>query len=173
MSAVSLAMWIGLPDHVITGSLLILAAAMQCVRLARWAGDRTASDRLVFVLHVGYAFVPIGFALLGTSIVYPSFVPASAGIHAWTAGAFGMMTLAVMTRASLGHTGQPLAAGPGTQAIYLLAFCAAVLRICAVFHGSIVLIELASIAWVMAFGGFALLYGPKLANRPPAWAGRC
>ena len=173
MSAVSLAMWIGLPDHVITGSLLILAAAMQCVRLARWAGDRTASDRLVFVLHVGYAFVPIGFALLGTSIVYPSFVPASAGIHAWTAGAFGMMTLAVMTRASLGHTGQPLAAGPGTQAIYLLAFCAAVLRICAVFHGSIVLIELASIVWVMAFGGFALLYGPKLANRPPAWAGRC
>ena len=84
-----------------------------------------------------------------------------------------MMTLAVMTRASLGHTGQPLAAGPGTQAIYLFAFCAAVLRICAVFHGSVVLIELASMAWVMVFGGFALLYGPKLANRPPAWAGRC
>lgn len=172
VSAVSLATWIGLPDHVITGSLLIIAAAMQCVRLARWAGDRTTSDRLVLILHVGYAFVPIGFALLGTSIVYPSFVPASAGIHAWTAGAFGMMTLAVMTRASLGHTGQPLAAGPGTQAIYLFAFCAAMLRIVAAFNGSIVMIELASMAWVGAFGGFALLYGPKLATRPPAWAGR-
>jgi uncharacterized protein involved in response to NO len=172
VSAVSLVMWVGLPDHVIAGSLLILAAAMQCVRLARWAGGRTTSDRLVLVLHVGYAFVPIGFALLGTSIVYPSFVPASAGIHAWTAGAFGMMTLAVMTRASLGHTGQPLAAGPGTQAIYLFVFCAAMLRIAAAFNGSIVMIELASMAWVAAFGGFALLYGPKLATRPPAWAGR-
>ena len=172
VSAVSLVMWAGLPDHVSTGSLLILAAAMQCARLARWAGDRTAPDRLVLVLHVGYAFVPIGFALLGISIVYPSLVPVSAGIHAWTAGAFGMMTLAVMTRASLGHTGQPLAARPGTQAIYLFAFCAAMLRIAAAFNGSIVMIELASMAWVAAFGGFALLYGPKLATRPQAWAGR-
>ena len=64
-SAVSLAMWIGLPDYAVTGLALIAAAAMQAVRLARWAGDRTTSDRLVLVLHVGYAFVPIGFALLG------------------------------------------------------------------------------------------------------------
>ena len=166
VSAVSLAMWIGLPDHVVTGSALIASAAMQAVRLARWAGDRTTSDRLVLILHVGYAFAPIGFALLGTSILDPSLVPPSAGIHAWTAGAFGMMTLAVMTRASLGHTGQPLAASAGTQAIYLFAFCAATLRIVAAFNGSMVLIELASAAWVGAFGGFVLLYGPHLARQP-------
>lgn len=74
------------------------------------------------------------------------------------------MTLAVMTRASLGHTGQPLAASAGTQAIYLFAFCAATLRIVAAFNGSMVLIELASAAWVGAFGGFVLLYGPYLAR---------
>jgi len=172
VSAAALAMWIGLSDHVVTGSALIAAAAMQAVRLARWAGDRTASDRLVLVLHVGYAFVPIGLALLGASIFNPSLVPDSAGIHAWTAGAFGMMTLAIMTRASLGHTGQPLAASAGTQAIYLLAFCAATLRIAAAFSGSMMLIEVASAAWVAAFGGFVLLYGPCLAGQPPAWAGR-
>ena len=172
-SAVSLAMWIGLPDHATTGFALIAAAALQAVRLARWAGDRTTSDRLVLVLHVGYAFVPMGFAFLGISIFNPALVPASVGIHAWTAGAFGMMTLAVMTRASLGHTGQPLAASAVTQAIYLFAFCAATLRIVAAFNGSMVLIELASAAWVAAFGGFVLLYGPYLARQPPTWAGRC
>ena len=131
VSIVSLVLWAGLPDRAITGIALIVAAAMQGARLARWSGDRTASDRLVLVLHVGYAFVPIGFALLGASILYPSVVPSSVGIHAWAVGAIGLMTLAVMTRASLGHTGQALSAGRGTQAIYLFALCAAVLRIIA------------------------------------------
>jgi len=172
VSAVSLALWIGLPDHALAGLMLMAAAAMQAVRLVRWAGDRTVSDRLVLVLHVGYAFVPLGFALLGASNLYPAVVPASAGIHAWTAGAVGMMTLAIMTRATLGHTSQPLAAGRGTQVIYLLAFCAAVLRIVAAFNGSIVLVELASVAWIGAFTGFVVIYGPLLARRPPRWAGQ-
>ncbi len=171
-SALAAAAWVVLPNHAMTGVALIVAAALQAVRLIRWAGARTLSDRLVLVLHVAYAFVPIGFALLGISIVDPSLVPSSAGIHAWTAGAFGMMTLAIMTRASLGHTGQPLTADIGTQAIYLLVFCAAILRIVAAFNGSMVLIVAASIAWVAAFGGFVMLYGPGLAGRPPAWAGR-
>jgi NnrS protein len=95
----------------ITGAALIAAAIFQVVRLVRWAGDRTVSDRLVLVLHVGDAFVPLGFVLVGLSILDPAAVPATAGIHAWTAGAIGLMTLAVMSRASLGHTGQPLVAG--------------------------------------------------------------
>jgi uncharacterized protein involved in response to NO len=94
------------------------------------------------------------------------------GIHAWTAGAIGLMTLAVMTRASLGHTGQPLVATAGTQAIYLLALCAATLRILATLAGSMPLMELAGAAWIAAFGGFVLLYAPLLAQRRPVWAGR-
>ena len=167
-----MAFWLVFPDHAITGLALIAAAALQAVRLVRWAGDRTISDQLVLILHVAYAFVPIGFAMLGISTFDSSLVPASAGIHAWTTGAFGMMTLAIMTRASLGHTGQPLTAGVGTQAIYLFAFCAATLRIVAAFSGSMALIELASAAWVAAFGGFVFLYGPYLAGRSPTWAGR-
>lgn len=172
LSLVSLALWVALPDRIITGVALVVAAVVQFVRLARWAGDRTTSDRLVLVLHVGYAFVPIGFAFLGASIFDPAVVPTSIGIHAWTAGAFGLMTLAVMTRASLGHTGQPLAAGLGTQAIYLCVLCAALLRMIAGFEGSTLLMELASVAWVAAFGGFVLLYGPTLSQRRPVWAGR-
>jgi len=172
MTAASLAAWIALPNYVVTGFALIAAAAMQAARLARWAGDRTMPDRLVFVLHVGYAFVPLGLILLGVSNLNPSLVPTSAGIHAWSAGAIGMMTLAVMTRASLGHAGQPLTAGAGTQAIYLFVFCAATLRIVAAFNSSVILLELSSAAWVAAFGGFVLLYGPLLAREEPVWAGR-
>ena len=172
VSLASLVLWVGLPDGAMTGLALIAAAVMQGARLARWAGDRTTSDRLVLVLHVGYAFVPIGFAVLGASILNPSGIPSSVGIHAWTAGAIGLMPLAVMTRASLGHTGQPLTAGRGTQAIYLFVFCAAVLRMIAGLAGSMLLMELASAAWAAAFGGFVLLYGPMLCQQPPVWAGR-
>jgi uncharacterized protein involved in response to NO len=168
-SAVALLAWIAAPAHPATGTLLLLAGLMQLVRLSRWAGDRTATDRLVLVLHVGYAFVPLGFLLIGAS-TWADVVPASAGVHAWTAGAVGLMTLAVMTRASLGHTGQPLEAGPGTQAIYALVLVAAILRIISVFTGSMLLLEAAGIAWIAGFSCFLLLYAPLLAARKPAWA---
>jgi uncharacterized protein involved in response to NO len=172
VSALALTLWVALPLSVSTGIVMIAAAVMQIVRLIRWAGDRTTADRLVLVLHIGYAFLPIGFALLGTSILEPMIVPASAAIHAWTVGAIGLMTLAVMTRATLGHTGQPLRAGIGTQAIYLLAAFSAVVRIVAGFNGSLLLIEAAGAAWVAAFGGFILLYGPLLLRQRPIWADR-
>ena len=60
------------------------------------------------ILHLGYAFVPLGFALAAGHALRPETIPAAAVIHAWTAGAVGVMTLAVMTRASLGHTGHAL-----------------------------------------------------------------
>jgi uncharacterized protein involved in response to NO len=126
---------------------------------------------LVLVLHVGYAFIPLGFLLIGAS-TWIAAVPASAGVHAWTAGAVGLMTLAVMTRASLGHTGHPLQAGFGTQAIYALVLTAAVLRIVAAFAGSITLIEIAGAAWIAGFCCFLLLYAPLLAAHKPAWASR-
>ncbi len=170
-SGLALAAWVVLPDRSLTGYLLMLAAVLQAARLARWAGDRTLADRLVLVLHAGYAFVPVGFALLGAGLLWPDAVPASAGIHAWTAGAIGLMTLAVMTRASLGHTGQPLAASPATQAIYAMALAAAVLRILAAFLGVHLLLDLAALAWIGAFGGFVAVYGRTLAGTPPIWQG--
>jgi uncharacterized protein involved in response to NO len=166
-SALALLAWIVIPAHLATGALLLAAGVVQAVRLARWAGDRTISDRLVLVLHVGYAFVPIGFLLLAAS-TWLTAVPPSAGIHAWTAGAIGLMTLAVMTRATLGHTGRPLEAGPATQVIYGLVLLAAVLRVVAVFAGSAALLEFSSVAWIAGFTGFVLLYAPLLATRKPA-----
>ena len=167
--ALALAAWVVAPDESATGLVLIAAGLIHAFRLARWAGDRTFADRLVLILHVGYAFVAVGFLLTGFAALWPA-VPQSAGIHAWTAGAIGIMTLAVMTRATLGHTAQPLAASPGTQAIYLFAVVAAILRIVAAFEPSTVLLDLSATAWVCTFGGFVALYGPLLMGRPPSWS---
>ena len=79
------------------------------------------------------------------------------------------MTLAVMTRATLGHTGQALEARPSTQVIYGLVFVAALLRIAASFTGSIVMLEFAGFAWIAGFACFIWLYAPLLALRRPAW----
>lgn len=86
LSGASLAAWCVAPEATVTGVALLLAAAVNIVRLARWAGDRTMADRLVLVLHVGYAFVPRGF-LLGGLAAFDAVLP-SAGIHAWTTGAW-------------------------------------------------------------------------------------
>jgi uncharacterized protein involved in response to NO len=161
-SAIALSCWVVLPRGTVPGTALIIAAILQTARLARWAGERTARERLVLVLHVAYAFVPLGFllaALAAFDLVLPS-----AGLHAWTAGAIGSMTLAVMTRASLGHTGYELAAGAGTQAIYAAVVLAALARIGAALFPTWTwsLMHVAVLGWIAAFGGFALLYGPAL-----------
>jgi uncharacterized protein involved in response to NO len=164
VSVVALASWVFTPDWPGTAGLMLAAGVLQAVRLARWAGDRTARDRLVLVLHVGYAFVPLGFFITGGAILFPNVVPVSAGVHAWTVGAIGMMTLAIMTRASLGHTGQALKAGPLTQAIYAAVVIAALCRIAAAFAMSetMPLLHAAGAAWIAAFWIFAVGYGPSL-----------
>lgn len=162
LSSAALALWVIMPEEAPTGMGLIAAAALNLVRLCRWAGDRSFSDRLVLVLHLGYAFVPLGFLLAGLSAF--GITAPSAGVHAWTAGAFGIMTLAVMSRASLGHTGRALVASPALQSVFAVAFAAALARICAVLlpEWSEALLPVAALAWSAAFLGFAFLYAPIL-----------
>ena len=165
LSSAGLALWVVTPEEAPTGVALLAVAALNLVRLCRWAGDRSFADRLVLVLHVGYAFVPLGFLLAGLSAF--GITAPSAGVHAWTAGAFGIMTLAVMSRASLGHTGRALIASPALQAVYAAALVAALARICAVLHPawSEGLLYVAAFAWAAAFLGFASLYAPILCRR--------
>jgi uncharacterized protein involved in response to NO len=167
LSGASLVLWVAAPEGAPAGVALIAAAMLNLGRVGRWAGDRTFADRLVLVLHVGYAFVPLGF-LLGGLAAFDIAAP-SAGIHAWTAGAIGIMTLAVMSRASLGHTGRALTASPALQAVYAAALTAALARICAVLHPdwSEPLLHVSAFAWVAAFLGFAFLYGPILCRARP------
>jgi uncharacterized protein involved in response to NO len=162
LSAATLLLWIAQPSGRLTAAALCVAGLFHIVRLVRWAGDRTWRDRLVLILHVAYVFVPLGFLLAGAGAV--DLIPMSAGIHAWTVGAMGTMTLAVMTRASLGHTGKALTASVFTQAIYAAIVVAALARIGSslIPDWSSPLLALTVIAWCAAFFGFAASFGPLL-----------
>ena len=165
ISALVLIGWIVRPLEPVTGVALLLCSGLHIARLARWTGYRTTSDRLVLILHVAYAFVPLGFVLAALSAW--DLVAPSAGIHAWTGGAIGTMTLAVMTRATLGHTGQSLRASPATHLIYAAVIIAALSRVGAVLQPehSGPLLAIAGGAWAIAFTGFAAAYGPALCRR--------
>jgi uncharacterized protein involved in response to NO len=163
LTALSLLAWIAAPLGWLPGILLALAAAAQATRLMRWKGWKTVRDPLVLILHVGYAWVPIGLTLLAVS-QFGSVVVQSAAVHALTAGAMGTMILAVMTRATLGHTGRELRAGPTTQVIYLLVTLGAVLRVAAPIglldYG--LGMEVAGVCWLGSFVLFVFNYGPIL-----------
>ena len=83
VSAGALMLWVVLPFAHVTAAALLAAGLLQFARLARWAGDRAAAEPLVLVLHVGYAFVPIGLLLAAAGAL--GLVSGSAGVHAWTA----------------------------------------------------------------------------------------
>lgn len=158
----AMALWVIFPTGQSTAAVLSVAGVLHLARLVRWAGERTLSDRLVLILHIAYAFVPAGFFLSALSAA--DLVVSGAGVHAWTGGVIGSMTLAVMTRASLGHTGQALKASLLVQAVYVAIVFAALARICAALEPghSVPLLMASGIAWTFAFFGFAVAYAPLL-----------
>jgi uncharacterized protein involved in response to NO len=158
--------WIGLPASPLTGALFVAAALVLALRLWRWKGIRVWREPILLVLHVGYGFVPLGFLLGAIAILRPESLAATAALHAWTVGAVGLMTLGVMTRATLGHTGRTPTASAMTIAIYAALFAAAVLRIAAGLFPQfyVALVVLSGLAWIAAFALFLVEYGPMLAG---------
>lgn len=162
-TVVALLFWLATPDNRLTGIMLILAAILQLMRLMRWGGWRTARDPLVLILHVGYGWLPIGLFLLGWNVAGGP-IARSAAIHALTTGAMATMILAVMTRASLGHTGRELRANAPTQAIYLLVTAGAILRVAASLGLGpyLPMIETAGVLWGSSLLLFLVAYAPVL-----------
>ena len=167
---VALGMWVARPEALATGGALVVVGVVHAARLARWAGERTGAEPLVWVLHLGYAFVPLGALGIGLEALSSGVFGAAAAQHLWMAGAAGLMTLAVMTRATLGHTGRALTAGGGTVALYLALVVSVLARLAAGLcpAEAVLLHTLAGIAWIGAFGGFAVLYGPLMLRLKPA-----
>jgi uncharacterized protein involved in response to NO len=168
LTAAALIAWTAAPASALSGAALLFAAIAQAVRLSRWQGLRAVREPIVVILHIAYLWIPVGLALLGLSIVTGRFPP-SAALHALTAGAMAGMTLAVMTRATRGHTGRDLVAGPVTIAVYGLITLAATIRVAAPFLpvDYTTAIDIAGAAWIGAFAMFLWAYGPMLALSRP------
>lgn len=163
-----LSAWVMAPDHPLTGILLLATGGLQMVRLARWQGLQTLAEPLVWSLHLGFLWVPVGLLLLGAGIFLPASLPSTAGLHVLTIGAIGGMTLAVMTRATLGHSGRPLTADRMTAAVYLLIALAAILRVSASISDDLYLplLHAAGMAWFTCFVLFSIHFGKMHLSQP-------
>lgn len=164
-TGIALVVWLIAPLSLAAGVMLLAAGAGQLLRLARWRGWRTGAEPLVSILHIGYLWLAVGVALLGASALAPQHIAPTAGIHALAAGAIGVMTLAVMTRATRGHTGRALTAPWGTQLIYVLVNVGALTRVCSALLPSshAWLLPISAVLWSASFALFAALYAPLLA----------
>ena len=163
LGVAGLVSWAAMPELALSGELLLIGGVAQLIRLVRWRGAATWREPLILILHLGYAFVPLGFLAAGLSVLRPDILPATAALHAWTAGAIGVTTLGVMTRVTLSDTGRPPRAPRVTSLIYASAIVAALLRIVAPLSPfTLTLLEASAVAWILAFAGFVLVYGPFL-----------
>lgn len=160
----SLVVWVVFPETVVTATAATGAAFLHAIRLARWHGGRTVDEPLLLALHVGYAFVPLG--MLAVALAALGWIANASALHVLTVGAIGGMTFAVMTRATLGHTGRALTASSSTAIAYLALTLSAVLRpfaelIPTQYH---LLLSLSGGCWLIAFGLFVLEFGPMLVS---------
>jgi uncharacterized protein involved in response to NO len=134
------------------------------VRLALWRGIATRHAPILWSLHLGYAWMPIGLAALAFAYA-GSGLAESTALHALGIGAAGGMTLAVMTRAALGHSGRPLVVSKFIAWAYVLVSLTAILRVFApvlVPDFYMVWVLAAGLAWTLAFVIFLVVYWPIL-----------
>ena len=142
------------PARPITAWLALAAAVTHGLRLSRWCGIRTGTEPLLFILHVAYAWLPVGYALLVLASLGLT-LSSTAALHALTMGGVGTMVLAVTTRVALGHTGRPLHAARLTVLAYTVLGVAVVLRVLSpMIPGAyLTLIDLVAAGWIASFGG--------------------
>jgi uncharacterized protein involved in response to NO len=169
LTGAALLAWLVAPLAKAAGALLLLAGLAHAIRLLRWRGWQTRAEPLVSILHVAYAWVAVALVLIGWSILDPGRFAGASALHALTAGAVGLLTLAVMTRASRGHSGRPLAADRLTIAIYALVFMGALLRLVLPLTPVPYVLgaSIAGLFWSAGMLLFALGYAPMLLARRP------
>jgi uncharacterized protein involved in response to NO len=152
------------PQSRAAGGMALVAAVAQAARLSQWRSLRTVRLPIVWILHLAYAWLPVGLALKAIALL-TGWGTGLSWMHALTIGAAATMILAVMTRASLGHTGRPLIVKPAIVLAYVLLTAATLVRVLG--PGSSILsytqvITIAALLWTGAFALFLCVYGPIL-----------
>jgi uncharacterized protein involved in response to NO len=161
---VALAYWSVLPQGPVTAVLATLAAFAHAWRIGRWCSLAIVREPMLAVLHLGYCFVPAG--LVAISLAALDLIKGTSALHILTVGAIGTMTLAVMTRATLGHTGRPISASPTTLIAFGALCLSAAIRPFAEIEPDYYLFVLCAsgIAWMVAFLLYTIEYGAMLAR---------
>ena len=120
------------------------------------------------MLHLGFGLAATGFVIAGAHALWPTHIPYDAGVHVWAIGGAGVMTLAMMTRATLGHSGRALVASTATKVAYAFIVVALIARVAMSFLPAfqIAFLDAAACAWIAAFLAFLLGYARLLTGEP-------
>jgi uncharacterized protein involved in response to NO len=150
------------PGGLLAGGVAAVAAALGLLRLSRWQGLRTFGRPILAVLHLAYLMVSVTLAVKAAYLLGGATWAAN-WLHLQGIGGIALMVLAVMPRATLGHTGHPLVASPAMLVAWALLPAAALLRA----FGPMLLPGLlpyaaAGALWIIAFGLFLVAHGPML-----------
>jgi uncharacterized protein involved in response to NO len=151
------------------GVLAAVSAVLNALRMRRWGVQHTAREPMLWVLHAGYAFLPIGLALRAVAELTSAFQP-SAALHALTVGCIGLLTLGMMARVTLGHTGRDIKSPRLVTAAFVVLLAGTVLRVAGPMIGprvSTSAIHAAASVWSLAFLLYLVRVGPFLVLRRP------
>ncbi|WP_370046131.1 NnrS family protein [Salipiger sp.] len=162
--AAALIAWVVAPYGMTCAVLSAVAATLNLTRLLRWRGVMTWRSPLLLMLHLAYLMVPLGFASAAAAAL--DLAGQAGAAHIFGIGAVGGMTVAVMMRATMGHTGRPLVAGPALTAAFVLVVAACAARVAgpAVRLGPLDGIDLSAVLWTAGFALLAWRIGPWLAR---------
>lgn len=156
--------WTLFPEQPVTGGLWMGAGGALLLRLRRWRGLQTGGEPLIVCLHIAYGFLAFSLIVIGLNVLFPADVPISSGLHLLSAGAIGLMTMVVMCRALLGHTGRPISSTPFLTTALGLVLLGGVLRVLApwlpAYYG--VLISISGFMWGGGFFLFACSVAPMV-----------
>lgn len=158
--AVSDAVW---PASPVAIAAAVLAALLAIARAWHWGAQHTLRHPLLWVLHAGYAWIIVGLslrALAGLGVVAPSLAT-----HALTVGVIGTLTLGMMARVALGHTGRALVVPTSMVCAFAAINLSAVARALLPWAAARWYMEslwLAGASWTLAFVLFVACYAPIL-----------
>ncbi len=161
LTAIALLVWTFVPDAAGLWGGYLLIGALHLFRLWRWVGWHALAEPMVSVLHAGYLFVGVGFFMLAYANLSAGAFQSNQIPHAWMAGAIGIMTMAMMTRASLGHSGRPIKASAAITLVYIFIISTTLFRMVAEFYPSDILwLHLSATTWIAGFALYLVVYFP-------------
>jgi uncharacterized protein involved in response to NO len=165
LTALALLCWVlDAPSGIVVAST-VAAGAAHLLRQWFWRPWVTRGRPILWILHAGYLWIPVGFVLLALAEL--GWVPVSSGVHAFGVGATGGLIIGMVTRTARGHTGRPLKASRAEVAAYGLVMVAAVLRVLlpiAAPQWLATWLLAAALAWSAAFAIYLGIYAPWLAS---------
>lgn len=163
VTALALALWVLLPPGPVTLVACALAAVLHAVRLAQWHPWVTVKRPILWILHLSYAWIVVGFALL--ALAQLGWVAVSPAVHALAVGTTGGLIIGMLTRTARGHTGRPLQVSGIEVLAYVLVMGAALLRVFAPMatpQWYATALVVAALAWTLAFAIYLVKYTPWL-----------